>query len=535
MIWWTTTGRPRPEEPAADPAQTVRLVVVGDVMLDSDVLGAVTRICPDAPAPVLEVSSRHDRPGGAGLAALMAARDGVTVTLLTATREDTVGHRLSALLRRAGVRVEAVAASDATRRLTRVRARTTGDGAASLVRVDDPGGHALPASERVGLAERVLADADAVLVADYGGGVTSLPSVRAALAGAAARGLPVVWDPHPRGASPVPGVALVTPNRAEAAAVLGAAAAALDPDVAAVDLRSRWDVAAVAVTDGSRGVFAAAGGVPSFTPAPFAAPGDTCGAGDRFAGTVALGLARGAGLVEALGEAVADVASWIAGGGVGALVLAPAPAAASAPSAGASADVGAEVTPFTTSAPPSDADPLAEALAVAERVRAAGGRVVATGGCFDVLHAGHVASLEAARRLGDCLVVIINSDDSVRRLKGASRPVNSAADRARVLAGLAAVDAVGVFAEDDPCAALARLRPDVWAKGGDYAEADLPETRLVQEWGGRAVLLPFLPGRSTTRILAAGSVAREPAVTDLTALADSPDATPVPAVSARGA
>ncbi|WP_373995729.1 adenylyltransferase/cytidyltransferase family protein [Streptomyces sp. NP160] len=138
---------------------------------------------------------------------------------------------------------------------------------------------------------------------------------------------------------------------------------------------------------------------------------------------------------------------------------------------------------------------------------------MATGGCFDVLHAGHVATLEAARRLGDALVVLLNADSSVRRLKGPTRPVNDEVDRARVLAALDCVDAVVVFSEDDPRTALADLRPDVWAKGGDYGGAELPEAPLVRGWGGRVVLLPYLDGRSTTSILARGAV---PSVTPAT-------------------
>jgi D-beta-D-heptose 7-phosphate kinase / D-beta-D-heptose 1-phosphate adenosyltransferase len=127
--------------------------------------------------------------------------------------------------------------------------------------------------------------------------------------------------------------------------------------------------------------------------------------------------------------------------------------------------------------------------------------VVATGGCFDLLHAGHVATLLAARGLGDCLVVCVNSDASVRRIKGSGRPLVPAADRARVLEALECVDAVVVFDEDTPVEALRRLRPDVWAKGGDYAGADLPETAVLAEWGGQAVVLPYLRGRSTTRLV----------------------------------
>jgi rfaE bifunctional protein nucleotidyltransferase chain/domain len=127
--------------------------------------------------------------------------------------------------------------------------------------------------------------------------------------------------------------------------------------------------------------------------------------------------------------------------------------------------------------------------------------VVATGGCFDLLHAGHVAVLEAARRLGDSLVVLLNSDESVRRLKGPGRPLQTAADRAAVLLALGCVDAVEVFEEDTPIAALERLRPDIWAKGGDYSLATLPEAPVVACWDGQAVVLPYLEGRSTTRLV----------------------------------
>ncbi len=146
-------------------------------------------------------------------------------------------------------------------------------------------------------------------------------------------------------------------------------------------------------------------------------------------------------------------------------------------------------------------------------VRSRGGTVVATGGCFDLLHAGHVATLRAARRLGDCLVVCLNSDTSVRALKGPDRPVNTERDRAELLAALDCVDAVVVFDEPTPEAVLSRLRPDVWVKGGDYADGGpgLPEADLVAGWGGQTVVVPYLAGRSTTSILAAARAgARQP-------------------------
>jgi rfaE bifunctional protein nucleotidyltransferase chain/domain len=143
--------------------------------------------------------------------------------------------------------------------------------------------------------------------------------------------------------------------------------------------------------------------------------------------------------------------------------------------------------------------------------------VVATGGCFDLLHAGHVATLRAARALGDCLIVCVNSDESVRRLKGSSRPLVPVEDRVHVLEALECVDAVVVFDEDTPSEVLQRLRPHLWAKGGDYAGADVPEAAVLRAWGGQAVVLPYLAGRSTTALVAGAASAPSPAPPDPTA------------------
>jgi rfaE bifunctional protein nucleotidyltransferase chain/domain len=153
-----------------------------------------------------------------------------------------------------------------------------------------------------------------------------------------------------------------------------------------------------------------------------------------------------------------------------------------------------------------------EVAQLLESVRATGGTIVAAGGCFDLLHAGHIATLQGARRLGECLVVCINSDDSVARLKGPGRPLVPAGDRARVLLALECVDAVVVFGEDTPEAVLDRVRPDVWVKGGDYAGADVPEAAVLRRWGGQVVTLSYLAGRSTTQLAAtaAGSAAPTP-------------------------
>ncbi|MCX6465724.1 MAG: PfkB family carbohydrate kinase, partial [Pseudonocardiales bacterium] len=266
-------------------------------------------------------------------------------------------------------------------------------------------------------------------------------------------------------------------------------------DVAAA-LLGRWECRAVALTLGVRGaVVAHRHGARSASPAPRAADGDPCGAGDVFAGAVAAALAGGRGVDDAVHAAVARAGEFVAAGGA----------------AGFTGPAG-----LPTDGVPTDGVPAAEGSAGARsgldaardlvaRVRARGGTVVASGGCFDLLHTGHSRTLAAARELGDCLVVLLNSDASVRRLKGDGRPIVGEAERAELLGALACVDAVVVFEEDDPCAVLAELRPDLWVKGGDYDPAALPETALLRTWGGEVLTVPYRPGRSTTRL--AGTLA----------------------------
>jgi D-beta-D-heptose 7-phosphate kinase / D-beta-D-heptose 1-phosphate adenosyltransferase len=466
------------------------IVVVGDALLDRDLVGTVERICPDAPAPVLETTDEVARPGGAALAAVLATGHGRPVVLVTALGSDAAGRELAELLSAHRVEVVDLGADGATVEKVRVRA-----GGQSLVRIDrgNPSG---PIGRWTSAARSATASAAAVLVADYGRGMAAHFGVRAALADLPRR-VPVVWDPHPRGPDPVPGVHLVTPNDPECRARVpdddgrGLAAVAQR----ALELRERWSVTAVGVTLGASGALLVTGdGPPLVVPPPFVAAGDTCGAGDRFAAAAVMALADGAVLSEAVVVAVASAAEFVAAGGAGA--LREPPGGRPEPATG---DIDLRAAGDAAGHPPHRAAP--DATALSEAVRARGGTVVATGGCFDLLHAGHVASLQAARSLGDCLVVCLNSDASVRRLKGPDRPLQSENDRARVLLALDCVDAVVVFDEATPAAALRSFRPHLFAKGADYAIGDLPEAATLAEWGGHAVVLPYLPGRSTSRLV----------------------------------
>ncbi len=343
-----------------------------------------------------------------------------------------------------------------------------------------------------------------MLVADYGRGIAAEPTVREAVCGIADH-VPVVWDPHRRGPAPVPGAALVTPN-ADEAAHFASEHEGRGTDVAAAraaELARRWRAQRVCVTRGRLGALVAAedGTIMAFPAEPIAG-GDCCGAGDRFASRAAELLADGADALAAVAGAVAAATTFVAAGGAAAVRTTPY-------RAGGAAAIGEPSTLVAATARlrggPS-AGGGQDAADVVARTRAAGGTVVATGGCFDLLHTGHVRTLEAARELGDCLVVLLNSDASVQRLKGPARPVVGEQDRAAVLRALRCVDAVVVFEQDTPAAALERLRPDLWVKGGDYAVEDLPEAEVVASWNGRIILLPYLDGRSTTKLIQEAAV-----------------------------
>lgn len=463
-------------------------MVVGDVLLDVDLIARSARLSPEAPVPVLHDPVEHRRPGGAALAAMLAAAGPRPVILIAPVAADEAGAELSGLV--AG-RLELLAVRWTGSTPVKTRLRVADHPVARL----DRGGDAGLIAALPDRAREALASAAAVLVSDYGRGTSADPAVRAALTDLSC---PLVWDPHPRGAAPVPGCTVVTPNLAELAAFAdldaGASLAVLRRGAQA--LARQWQAGSVCVTLGSRGaMYCLADNAPHLIAPPQVGTGDTCGAGDCFAAATAAALADGVLPSEAVTLAVAAAARFVAAG-----AAAGYRAGQPAPTDAQQSQTGAQPTP--TDAQPSQTDAQPSQLErLLTRVRDRGGVVVATGGCFDLLHAGHIAALQAARAVGDCLVVCLNSDESVRRLKGPQRPLQPVADRVRVLSALECVDAVVVFDEDTPAGVLRRIRPDVWAKGGDYSGVALPESEVLAEWGGQAVTVPYLAGRSTSALV----------------------------------
>lgn len=295
------------------------LVVLGDVLCDVDLVGDVTRQCPDSPdAPVLDLLEERRRPGGAGLAALLAAHDGVAVRLVTALADDDAGHALRSLL---PPTMELVAGRATGGTPVKSRLRASGR---SLARIDRGAGR--PDAATPELVE-ALHGAGAVLVSDYGRGLAADPALRAALA-SLCRDVPVVWDPHPRGPAPVRGVTVATPNLEESLRVGGRPRAHADGGCAPVTaaalaahrVLSRWPVQSVAVTLGRHGaLLQQRSGTGRLLPAPELCSGDPCGAGDRFAASVAVGLRDGRDRVEAAESAVTEAAEFVARGGAAGL------------------------------------------------------------------------------------------------------------------------------------------------------------------------------------------------------------------------
>jgi len=448
------------------------IVVLGEAFLDKDIEGFVARLAPDAPVPVLEEIRTLARPGGAGHAAVWVANDapGADVVLVTALAADESGMQLKSLLESQRVTVRDLGWNGPT--IEKIRLKGNGQSMLRLDRGRLDGGVLAP--ERV--AES-LGEASALLISDYGRGLVRNDTIRQAIIKEVDR-IPVVWDPHPRSGGPVQGTALVTPNLRELEHFHGQPLASETEAVrtAAEGLRLRWESAAVAVTLSERGALVVAPSGSWLAPAPVVRCIDPCGAGDRFAASATVNLTRDHNLRRAIEVAVYEAARYVA------------------------SDPALRAAVSSVGRIPDDE---ASVLASMRTVQARGLRVVATSGCFDVLHLGHTRFLEEARGRGDMLVILLNSDDSVRRLKGKNRPVNTASDRAAVLRSLSVVDAVVVFDEDTPAAVLRRLRPDVFVKGGDYRAEALPEYSTVREIGAAIEILRYWPGYSTTKVLAA--------------------------------
>ncbi len=469
-----------------DALRAPRVLIVGDLIVDRYVSGDVSRISPEAPIPILAATAQEERIGGAGnVAANLRAMD-ASVDIVGALGTDPSGDDLLRLLGAIGVQTSGCV-RDAGRPTT-LKLRLV-SGVQQMLRVDWEEARSLSAEVEAkllnGLVERVQS-ADAVVLSDYGKGVLTPRILRTAIDAARAAGRPVLVDPKGRDFARYRGATLLTPNRKEAEEALGRKLDSLDalPEAAA-ELKRTADLAMSVITLGADGIFfldanARAGRVPTVARAVF----DVTGAGDTVIAQLALAL--GAGLDLETAVHLANHAAGIVVGRRG---------AASVTRAELRAALGSGDPVLGKVLRPRDVE------AVVAAWRSAGKRVVFTNGCFDVLHAGHVQYLRFARSKGDVLIVGLNDDASVRRLKGPTRPVNPLDDRLEVLAALEMVDAVVPFGEDTPREVIERITPHVLVKGEDWKDKGVVGREWVERHGGEVHLAPLLAGRSTTAIL----------------------------------
>jgi len=455
------------------------MLVAGDAMLDEYWFGDTARISPEAPVPVVRTRSAEQRPGGAANVALNLASLGVNASLTAIIGADERGKLLTALIEGRGVRCELVrSASVQTIHKLRVLARSQ-----QLIRVDAEQSLA-PCAEEFGKSFGKLVRAtDAVVLSDYAKGTLSRASELVAACRAA--GVPAFIDPKGTDFKRYRGAFALTPNRGEFEAVVGACADEAELLHKGNALRAELDLQALLVTRGEHGMtlFRRDGG-PLTLPTHAREVFDVTGAGDTVIALLAAGVAAGLDLGDA--AALANLGAGIVVGKIGVATVTRSELHLALHRMGSGGDGVVQ---------------LPDLVALVAEAKARGERVVLTNGCFDILHAGHVAYLEEAKSCGDRLVVAVNDDDSVRRLKGASRPVTGLEDRMAILAGLASVDWVVPFGEDTPAQLIAQVLPDVLVKGGDYRAEDIAGGEAVRKNGGEVRVLGFKPGRSTSALI----------------------------------
>ncbi len=466
----------------------LRVVVLGEAMLDTYLEGVTGRFCQEAPVPIVALSGRRDVPGGAANTAVNVQSLGGQVVFLSVIGPDVEGQTLRQVLAERRVSAEHLLAQPGRRTLTKQRVLASSQ---LLLRLDQGTTDPINDATEQALLERLAGlfpHCDAVIVSDYCYGIVT-PRILRALADLQTRwSRVVVADSRRLAVFRDVGLTAVKPNYEEAVGLLGAQA--LDGYHVRADGilhygdeildRTGAQIAAVTLDRDGALVFER-GRAPYRAYAPAARQACVAGAGDTFASAFTLGLAGG-GSTAAAAELASAAAAVVVGK--------ERTATCSAQELREYVSAGGKYI--------ADRDRLA---ARADFYRQQGRKIVFTNGCFDILHRGHITYLNNAKTLGDVLIVGVNSDDSIRRLKGPQRPINTLEDRIQVLAALSCIDHLTAFDEDTPCNLLRVVKPDVFVKGGDYTRERLPEAPLVEGLGGRVQILPFLQDRSTTGII----------------------------------
>jgi len=448
-------------------------------MLDRYLFGSTGRISPEAPVPVVHVQETDDRPGGAANVAVNLAALGVSTSLVGVVGKDAAADSLESIMGAHGIACSFARADDRPT-ITKTRVQSRGQ---QLIRLDEENVSAMPGDDVAASLRGVLGNAGAVILSDYGKG--ALADVSAMIAACRDNGVPVLVDPKGTDFKKYSGASLITPNQSEFEAVAGKSESDDDLVERARVMMDELELDALLITRSEKGMLLIeAGAEPLFLSTQAREVFDVTGAGDTVIATLAAALASGQNLASA--AALANVAAGLVVRKIGVATVTPGEISAALHQRGQG---GRGLVGLDT------------LLALVDEARGRNERVIMTNGCFDVLHAGHVAYLEEAKSLGDRLIVAVNDDDSVRRLKGESRPINALEDRLLVLAGLAAVDWVVPFSEDTPARLIEALLPDVLVKGGDYQPEEIVGARDVLKNGGEVRVLAFRDGHSSSRII----------------------------------
>jgi len=455
------------------------VVVAGDVMLDRYLFGSTGRISPEAPVPVVHVQETDDRPGGAANVAVNLASLGVSTRLVGVVGKDDAADSLRAILKSRDINCD-FHVVDERPTTTKTRVQSRGQ---QLIRLDQESAAAMPGDGVVKILRQSIKAASAVVLSDYGKG--ALADIATMIADCREAGVPVLVDPKGEDFEKYRGATVITPNQSEFEAVAGVC----DSDDALVSRARKMlddlNLDALLVTRSEKGMLLVEADMePVFLSTQAREVFDVTGAGDTVIAALAGAVASGQDLPSA--AALANLAAGLVVRKIGVATVTPGEIRLSLHQRGQGGRglVG-----------------LDELKLMVAESRHRGERVIMTNGCFDVLHAGHVSYLEEAKNLGDRLIVAVNDDASVRRLKGESRPINELEDRLLVLAGLAAVDWVVPFSNDTPAELIAEVLPDVLVKGGDYKPDNIAGAKDVLNNGGEVRVLAFRDGHSSSRII----------------------------------
>ena len=461
-------------------------LVIGDVMLDRYLIGSVGRISPEAPVPIVLLNQQNERAGGAANVATNLALLGIKTHIIGCVGDDSEGVTLVNLLKKMDVNAEGIYISNQRPTIAKTRVLS---GHQQMLRLDQESHNGFNDAENTGLIaainQQLALKPSVVILSDYAKGLLSEPTCQTIISACKALSIPVLVDPKGRDYRKYSGAAALTPNKKETAEACGATIDDADLIQKASILKQQLGLSFLAVTRGEEGITLideTTHHLPAIAKQVF----DVSGAGDTVIATLAAGLMHGLSPLTSL--QLANLAAAVVVGKVGTVPI-------------SQADLLEALASQKTSEQAHKICDLNQLIAKIDAWKQQNQKIVFTNGCFDLLHAGHVTYLEAAKKRGDKLILGLNTDRSVSAIKGPTRPVVHENDRARVLAALESVDAVILFDEDTPLNLINAIKPNVIAKGSDYTSEQVVGGKEVQIWGGEIALIDLVAGKSTSNII----------------------------------